>query len=66
MQTIDVLEVGADIAIHQTGCVEADNLIIHPINPGLALLHQFGREAAAPAARHGDRQLAVLALQSFG
>jgi len=30
----------------QTGGVKPDNLVIHPINAGLTLLHQFRLEAA--------------------
>lgn len=52
-----------DIPDRQTGSVEPDDLVIHPVDPGLALLHQFGLEAAVTVAGHGHRQFAVLALQ---
>ena len=42
-----------------------DDLVIHVVDPGLALLHQFRFEAAVPVARHRNRHLAVLARQAF-
>jgi len=37
-------------------------LVIHAVDPGLALLHQLRLEAAVPVARHRKRHLAVRAL----
>src|SRR5680860_1586629 len=38
LQAVNFFEMGADIADRQTCCVETDDLVIHPIDPGLSLL----------------------------
>ena len=43
-----------------------DDLVVHPVDPGLALLHQFGLEAAVAVAGHRHRHLSVLSLQHLG
>jgi len=65
LQAIDVLKMSTDVADRQTGGVKPDNLVIHPINASLPLLHQFRLEATVPVPRHSDRQFAVLTLQSL-
>ena len=46
--------------------VEADDLVVHAVDPGLALLHQFRFKTALSVARDSDRHLAILALQDLG
>lgn len=53
---MDVLEAGADVGHRQAGGVEPDDLVVHPVDPGLAFLGQFWLEAGVPITRHGDRQ----------
>lgn len=48
------------------GRVEPDYLVVHPVDPGLAFLHQPGLEAAVAIAGHSQRQFAVLPLQHLG
>ena len=43
--TVDLLKMSTDVAYSQTGGVEADDLVMHAVDPGLALLHQFRSEA---------------------
>jgi hypothetical protein len=42
---------------------EGDDLLIEPVDPGLALGNQTRVEAAIPVARHLDLERAVLALR---
>ncbi|AKO97718.1 hypothetical protein MALG_02554 [Marinovum algicola DG 898] len=55
-----------DIPHRQPGGIEPDDLVIYPVDPGLALLHQFGLEAAVAVAGHRHRHLSVLPLQHLG
>jgi len=48
---------GPNVAHRQTGSIETDDLVIHAIDQGLALLHQFRLETAVPVTL---RKLAVL------
>ena len=50
-------QMGLDVPHRQPGGVEPDDLVVHPVDPGLALLHQFGLETAVAVKRH--RQLAI-------
>ena len=54
-----------DVAHRQPGGIEPDDLVIHPVDPGLAFLHQFRLEAAVAVTGHSHRQFAVLALQNL-
>jgi hypothetical protein len=65
-QAIKILKMGLDVAHRQTGGIKADDLVIHPIDPGLAFLHQLRREAAVPVARNGQRHFAIRALYALG
>ncbi len=56
----------ADVTDRQSSGIQTDDLVIHAIDPGLALLHQFRLETAIPVTRHGDRHLPVLTLQPLG
>lgn len=40
--------------------LEADDLVIHPVEPGLTLLHQLRLEAAVPVPGNRDRQSTIL------
>lgn len=66
LQTIEIEQMGLYVAHRQPGGIEPDDLVIHPVDPGLALLHQLGLETAVPVAGDGNRHLAVVALQHFG
>src|SRR6056297_1929241 len=47
----------------QTGGIEPDNLVVDPVDPGLAFFDQLRLKTAIAVARHGDWHLAVLTLQ---
>ena len=68
LQPTDIFRMGADVAHRQIGGAEANDLVIHAVDPGLARLHQLRLEAAVPVpvARHRNRCLAVLALPALG
>lgn len=51
-----------DVAHRKPGSIEPDDLVIHSVDPGLALPDQLGLEAAVPVARHRQRHLAIRAL----
>jgi len=53
---------GLDVPHRQPGGVEPDDLVVDPIDPGLALLHQFRLEAAVPVTGDRHRQFPVLPL----
>jgi len=55
--------VGADITGRQPCGVEADNLVVHPVDPGLALLNQLRLKTAVTVARHFNGQSTIVALQ---
>ena len=40
-----------------------DDLVIHTVNPGLALLNQLRLKTAVPVAGDGNRQRSIIALQ---
>ena len=63
LQPMDILKRGADITDRETGSVKTDDLVIHAVDPGLALLDQFRLETAVPVAGHQNRHFAVVALQ---
>jgi len=44
-----------DVAHRQPGGIEPDDLVIHPVDPGLAFLHQFRLEAAVAVTGHSHR-----------
>src|SRR6056297_3293018 len=54
-----------DVADRQSRRVEPDDLLVHPVDPGLALLDPLRPETAVTVARNRDRQRSVLALQHF-
>jgi len=54
---------GADIADTQPGGVEPNNLVIHPVDPGLPLLDQFRLETSVPVTGHRDGHLPVLTFE---
>lgn len=49
----------------QPGRIETDDLVIHTVDPGLALLHQFRFEAAVTVTRNGQRHFAIRALHAL-
>jgi hypothetical protein len=55
-----------DVPDRQSGRVEADDLVIHAVDPGLALLHQFRLEAAGAVAGDRHRQFPILPLENRG
>ena len=61
-QSVKLLEMRLDVAHRKPGGVEADELVIHSVDPGLAFLHQLRLKAAVPVARHRQRHLAIRAL----
>jgi hypothetical protein len=63
LQSIEIEQVGLDVADRQPGGVEPNDLVVHPVDPGLAFLHQLGLEAAVAVAGHRNGHLAVLPLQ---
>jgi len=66
LQTIKVKQVGLDVAYRQPSGVEPNDLVVHPVDPGLALLHQLRLEAAVPVPRDRHWQFPVLPLQHLG
>lgn len=54
LKAIALFKMGADVADTQPGGIEADDLVIHPVDPSLALLDQLRFEAAVPISRHRD------------
>ena len=56
---------GADVAHRQTGGIEANDLVIHPVDPGLALLHQLRLKTGVSITWRRDQRLAILALQAL-
>jgi len=65
LQAIKIEQVGLDVPHRQTGGVEADDLVIHPVDPGLTLLYQFRLEAAVPVTGDRHRQFPVLAFKNL-
>ena len=63
LQAVKIEQMRLDVAHRQPGGIEPDDLVIHAINAGLALLHQLRLEAAVAVTGHSHRQFAVLALQ---
>ena len=55
-----------DVPYRQTGGVEADDLIIYPVDPGLALLYQLRLGAAVSVTGDSHRQFPVLSFQNLG
>lgn len=64
LQPIDLFKMGADIADTQPGGVEPDDLVVHAVDPGLALLNQLLLEVAVPVARNRNLHFPVLTLQN--
>ena len=62
LQAVEVEQMRLDVPNRQPGGVEPDDLVIHPVDPGLALLHQFRLEAAVAIPRDRHRQCPVLPL----
>lgn len=65
LKTVDDFQMGPEVADGQPGGAEANDLVIHPVDPGLALLHKFRLKTAIPVALHRNRHFAVLALQAL-
>ncbi|SIT18987.1 hypothetical protein SAMN05421759_1382 [Roseivivax lentus] len=66
LQAIEIEQMGLDVADRQPDRVEPDDLVIHPVDPGLALLHQLRLEAAVPVTGDRHRQFPVLSLENLG